>query len=265
MKRESIFLRLVIIAGIIILLVIPLMMIQSLINERQSYRNDAVNEISKSWASSQTVAGPVLTINKTNLIANSEGKRIFSKVNYNLLPENLIIESTVYPETRYRGIYQVTLYKTDIKIIGDFDFTGIDKSKYEEIFDNAEDKYVSFNISDLKGIEDNVNFKWNNLNENVSPGLRNSNLFKNGFSSDVELNNNEKKYNFEFHVRLKGSQQLMFLPLGKTTIVNMKSGWNNPSFVGEFLPSSRQLTDNGFKSRMESKSIQQKFPSILEE
>ena len=82
-----------------------------------------------------------------------------------MLPENLYIESIVYPETRYRGIYQITLYKSDIKITRDFDFTKFDKSKYEEIFNNINENYVSFNISDVKGIEDNVNFKWNGVNE----------------------------------------------------------------------------------------------------
>ena len=54
-------------------------MIQSLINERQDYRNQAVKEISNSWASSQTVAGPVLTVNKTILSENADGKKFIIK------------------------------------------------------------------------------------------------------------------------------------------------------------------------------------------
>jgi len=62
MKKDSVALRIVLIAAIIILLLIPLLMIQSLITERQYYRIAAVHEISKSWAGEQTIAGPMITV-----------------------------------------------------------------------------------------------------------------------------------------------------------------------------------------------------------
>lgn len=260
MKRESIILRIIIIAGIIILLIIPLMMIRSLIKERQDYRNEAVNEISSGWALSQTVAGPVLTISKTAFKENAGGIKVLSKVNYNLLPENLFIESTVFPETRYRGIYEITLYKTNIKIKGNFDFSNLDELKYEEIFNSSDEKHLSFNISDLKGIENDVILKWNNASQQVSPGLRDAAFFENGFSSNVNLDNRNKKYNFEFTVHLKGSESLMFLPLGKTTTVDMKSDWNNPSFTGKFLPATRELSGNGFTAEWKINQFNRNFP-----
>jgi inner membrane protein len=260
MKRESILLRLLIISGIIILLVIPLIMIQSLINERQSYRDQVVKEVSDSWASVQKVAGPVLTIKNKKIREDDQDKKSFSNVNYHLLPENLLIESTVYPETRYRGIYETTLYKTDIRITGYFDFTKFENLKYEEIISEAVEKYVSFNISDLKGIEDNIFFKWNGVNEQVNSGLKNNNYFERGLSSAIEINNNNKKYSFEFIVHLKGSQRLEFLPLGKNTTVKMKSTWINPSFMGEFLPTTRNLSSEGFNAEWKINQFNRNYP-----
>jgi inner membrane protein involved in colicin E2 resistance len=48
MKIESVVLRIIIVAGLIILLLVPLLMIQFIISERRAYRDEAVREISKS-------------------------------------------------------------------------------------------------------------------------------------------------------------------------------------------------------------------------
>ncbi len=62
----------------------------------------------------------------------------------------------------------------------------------------------------------------------------------------LKLANGNKKYNFELTLHLKGSENLQFIPIGKITEVHIKSNWNNPSFTGEFLPSSRNVLSNGF-------------------
>jgi len=260
MKKDSIILRIIISAVIIIILVIPLTMIQSLISDRQCYRNDAVAEINKSWAGSQTVAGPILSVISKEWTENQEGKKIFKQNKYFILPENLNIESEVFPETRYRGIYEITLYKTDIKISGSFNFTNTQKFNLDDIIKNTTESYLSFNISDSKGIEDNIDLKWNGVDKEVSPGLRNTDIFRNGFVSNVNLAKSNKKYNFEVTLHLKGSESLNFIPLGKITEVHMKSNWNNPSFSGEFLPSSRNITPKGFTAVWKINQFNRNYP-----
>jgi len=260
MKKDSIILRIIISAVIIIILIIPLTMIQSLISDRQCYRNDAVAEINKSWAGSQTVAGPILSVISKEWTENQEGKKIFKQSKYFILPENLNIESEVFPETRYRGIYEITLYKTDIKISGSFNFTNTQKFNLDDIIKNTTESYLSFNISDSKGIEDNIDLKWNGVDKEVSPGLRNTDIFRNGFVSNVNLAKSNKKYNFEVTLHLKGSESLNFIPLGKITEVHMKSNWNNPSFSGEFLPSSRNITPKGFTAVWKINQFNRNYP-----
>ena len=260
MRKDSIILRIIISAVIIIILIIPLMMIQSLITERQNYRNNAVAEINKNWASGQTVAGPVLSIISEEWTENQEGKKILKQNKYYMLPENLNIESEVFPETRYRGIYEVTLYKTDIKITGSFDFTGTQKFKLDDIIRNAAESYLSFNITDSKGIEDNIALKWNGSEREVNPGLKETQIFRNGFISNVDLDKGNTKYSFEVMLHLKGSEKLEFIPLGKITEVHMKSNWNNPSFTGEFLPSSRNVTPKGFTAVWKINQFNRNYP-----
>ena len=260
MKKDSILIRIIISTVIILLLIIPLTMVQSLITERQKNRQTVVKEISQSWADSQIVAGPILSIVNNQWEENKEGKRVLQRNKYYLLPENLDIKSEVYPDKRYRGIYEVIIYKTDIKVTGSFDLNNLQKIKYENIIQDPKEEYISFNITDLKGIADSILLKWNGKAMEVNPGLKDKEIFNNGFFSDVEIENGIKKYNFELTLHIKGSENLQFIPIGKITEVHMKSGWNNPSFTGKFLPSSRNLSSNGFSAEWKINQFNRNYP-----
>ena len=122
------------------------------------------------------------------------------------------------------------------------------------------DSYLSFNVSDLKGIQENVIYKCNNEQQEVTPGLKTQDIFKNGFTTDVKINKTDKKYYFDITIQLKGSENLEFIPIGKTTEVKMKSEWNNPSFIGKFLPSSREVTANGFNASWNVNNFNRNYP-----
>ena len=260
MKKGSVIVRIIFTIGVIALLLIPLTMIQSLITERQKYRDEAVNEINKSWAGSQVVAGPILTIINESLVENRNGEKYLAQNNYNLLPENLKYETEVFPETRYRGIYEVTLYEANIRISGYFDLDKIKTVNYEELLLNVKENYLSFSISDLKGIQEDIAANWNKEKKEVNPGLKTKDLFHNGFTTDVNINKNDKKYYFDVTIKLKGSENLEFIPLGKSTEVSVKSNWNNPSFVGNFLPSSRKVNSDGFTANWNVNHFNREYP-----
>ncbi len=262
MKKDSITLRIIFSIGVIVLLTIPLIMIQSLISERQSYRDGAVKEINKSWAGRQIVAGPVLSVISEKWATNQEGKKYLSQNKFHFLPENLSIESELIPETRYRGIYEVTLYKAKIRITGFYDFDKLQTLKYSELLNSLSDSYLSFNISDLKGIQENVHIKWNGNDKEVNPGLKNQEIFHNGFMTNVGLSSDIKKYYFDIVLQLNGSENLEFIPIGKVTEVSMKSIWNNPSFIGEFLPSSREIKENGFHAEWKVNHFNREYPQV---
>lgn len=260
MKKDSITLRIIFSIGVIVLLIIPLTMIQSLITERRSYRDGVVSEINKNWAASQVVAGPILTIVNEKWVNDQEGKKYVSQYVYHLLPENLKYETELLPETRYRGIYEVTLYKAKIRITGYFDFEKIQKIKYEDLLLTSVDNYLSFNISDMKGIQENAILHWNKEQKEVNPGLKNQEMFRNGFTTLVEINKSNKKYYFDIELQLKGSENLEFIPIGKITEVSMKSIWNNPSFIGTFLPSSREINASGFIAKWRINHFNRDYP-----
>jgi inner membrane protein len=260
MKRESVALRIILIAAIIIMLVIPLLMVQSLITDRQSYWQEAVNEISKSWAGEQSIAGPIITVSKKEERVDSKGNKYFVIESDYFLPEKLKIDVDVVPEKRYKGIYEVMLYKSKVRMNGTLNLSKL-KEKYAD--EKFYESYISFNISDLRGIQKDAELILDGKKYKLTPGLKDK-IFRNGFYTDFDLNTQNLPQNFEIEIELNGMENLDFVPLGKFTEVNMKSSWDNPSFAGAFLPTSRDITEEGFTAQWKVNYFNRSYPQEWE-
>ena len=262
MKKESITLRIFLISVIIIILLIPLFMIQSLIEERQVYRDEAVREVSKGWAGNQVVSGPVLSVLSSKEEKTNDGKIFLTNLRTNLLPDKLNYDVDLIPERRYLGIYEIVLYRAKIKLSGIFKTEELSKSiagrKIEETF-------VSFNLSDLRGMQKDSQLKWNDSNYNLIAGLKSNNVLNNGFHSIIPFDEKNNLYAFEMDLLVNGLDNLEFLPIGKTTEVNVKSSWNNPSFAGAYLPTSRKVNEAGFTASWTVNYFNRAFPQLWNE
>ncbi|MBK7629289.1 MAG: inner membrane CreD family protein [Ignavibacteriales bacterium] len=232
MKKESITLRIILIAAVIIILLVPLFMIQSLITERQYYRDEAVREVSKSWAEAQTVGGPILTLIDKSENLDKEGNKFNTYIRHHYLPDSLIYNVEVVPEKRRRGIYDILLYTAKINISGSINIDTIREKFSNQKFDQS---FLSINVSDLKGIQNEPQLKINESTLSLFPGLKNIDIYQNGLFADVQLNENTNKFDFNLELNLNGIDDLSFLPVGKSTMVKVKSSWNNPSFSGTFF------------------------------
>ncbi|MFH1197199.1 MAG: cell envelope integrity protein CreD [bacterium] len=257
---SSIGFRVVLIIVIIILLLIPLQLIKSLIAEREETRNAAIEEVSASWGGAQIISGPVLTIPIQRVYVDEKGKKKYNLQNWNVLPEVLEINGNVIPEIRNRSIYKVILYQGRLKISGSF------KLNSEEIISDTDteiifrDAYLSLGISDLKGIRENIQLIWSGTRVNVNPGNVNKEVMNMGVASNVNVNQNDTVCSFSVELSLNGSRSLNFIPVGKTTSVNISSSWNNPGFAGQFLPDSRQISEKGFKASWQINHFNRNFP-----
>ena len=69
-----------------------------------------------------------------------------------------------------------------------------------------------------------------------------------------------KTVDFDFILKLQGSQNMSFIPLGSTTKVNITSNWPSPSFNGNFLPDRREVTNEGFKANWKILQLNRNFP-----
>jgi inner membrane protein len=241
-------------------------MIQEIISEREHKQTEAINEVSSKWGKEQTIAGPMISIPYSCYVKKTASNDTTQRVEWyqdfiHILPNELNIQSEVMPELRKRGIYEIVVYNTKIKVSGKF--SNLNLSQFdiqpENIqFDNAK---LLIGITDLRGIEKQIKLRWNGEYFNFNPGVTTNDVVYNGINSPIKINlMDSTDYDFSFSLDLKGSQLLYFTPVGKVTDVNMTSVWKNPSFEGAFLPDSRKVTNHGFTANWNILNLNRNYP-----
>ncbi len=264
--KSNIFFKIGVIIFLILILLIPTSMVKDLIDEREDVQTNAIDEVSLKWGSGQTITGPFISIPYDRYVKRFNKKDSINEIVKikewaHFLPENLDIRGEIKPEKRYRGIYEVVVYESKLKINGNFNninFKQFDIEKANIHFDKAS---LNFGINDLKGIEKQVSLKWNNKNISFNSGTSTKQIVSSGINALVPLRKDSiVNYEFTTEIDLKGSQYLYFTPVGKTTDVNISSDWNTPSFTGTYLPDERTVSDQGFTSNWNILHLNRNFP-----
>jgi inner membrane protein len=258
--RSSVGIRLVIIGALGLMLLIPALMVQSLIKERQHRRNGVVHEVSKKWGRTQIVSGPIMTVPFKKYYKDKKGNLRYSTHYAHFLPDDLNIEGAMNPEVRYRGIYEVILYNSKLHLAGRFSLANLEELDIPEKNVIWKDASLSMGISDMKGIKEAIKIKWNDLEAAPNPGIKNLDVLSSGVSTRVKLDSRTKVYKFSMDLNLNGSDKLMVAPLGKETRVKLSSTWDTPSFTGEFLPETRDIKEDGFSASWKVLHLNRNYP-----
>jgi inner membrane protein len=274
--QESIMVKLFSIGFLVLILLIPSNWIESMIYEREQRAERVIEEVSDKWSGPQTVYGPLLVIPYRwieTIDTDKEGpnaKKIVEHVDKAFfMPEQLKIDGKVSPEVRHRGIFDVSVYKSDMTIQSSFakpDFKSLEIGDDMVLWDRA---YLVFGLSDLRGISDNPVFSMDGLSlaaepsdnigvyhratrkaadgERYIPTNEEDGPKTLGVTAKLNWTSAESfKGDVDIKLHLNGSSYLNFLPVGKTTDVTLTSPWKDPSFEGDFLPDPRQITEKGF-------------------
>ena len=259
--------KLLVKGGLIAILVLFLMItahfVQELVTEREARQKEAFNEVSSKWAGRQNITGPVLVLPYNETVTTGDGKAGFVKKQAYVLPDQLEIHSTVSPEQRHRGIFQVMLYTSSIQLKGKFNaipFRSLDLDPSMVLWNEA---YVCMGLEDSKGLKEEIRLNWNDSASTLSPEAVNNGVMKEGFTSPISVMP-DQQVNFSANISVNGSRQLLFTPVGKETTVTLSSAWPDPSFTGGALPDHR-ITDSGFVATWRSLAHTRSFPQAWKE
>lgn len=268
LQKNALLFKGLLIGFLVLLLLIPAGMIKGLIYERMHRHNQATQEINQKWSGEQTLAGPILNIPYKEIThyVDSDNKKQIRKTPrlYHVLPEELNINSEVMPEKRKRGIYEVAVYNSNVRLDGTFNLGGtiIEANGEKEIdWDRA---FLSVGISDMRGIEEVGALNFNDQSYISEPGTNESQVLASGVHFAVDLTKRKGLTSFSIPLQLKGSQKLYFTPVGKETSVAMNSSWEDPSFNGAFLPDSHDISDDGFVANWNVLHLNRNYPQKWE-
>lgn len=277
--RTSISLKLFVIGAVTFLLMIPMLMVSSVIDERGRNKNSVSEQIYAEWSGDQTLQGPILTIpyyeyytvnvEYKDVQGNTSTKEELRKrIAYShFLPDMLLIDGKISPEVRYRSIYEAVVYQSDLKVHGVYSKPDLSEWEIDEkdvLYDKAS---VTLGLSDLRGVKERIKIKFRNADYFFNPGIKSdeiSSVIKSGVSVPVHFDATQKSMEFAFDLKLNGSESLFFLPYGKETKVSLQSTWNNPSFAGDFLPDSRKIDANGFSAVWKVVDINRAYPQSFQ-
>jgi inner membrane protein len=262
--KNNLYVKVGTIILIALLLLIPAAMIQNLIGEREHNYNETIREVSSKWSEEQTLIGPFISIPYYRLVEQSsdnETKVSKIKAYIHLLPEQLKITGTISPEKRYRSIYEVVVYKSELEISGNFAslrLSELDIPQQNIQFDKA---FITLGLNDLRGIDQEIILNLNDERLSFNPGVLSNDVVESGVHALVNLNpDSTQNIDFSFKLSLKGSQKLYFTPLGKVTDIDITSSWVNPSFNGAFLPDPRDVSEDGFSAQWNVLHLNRNYP-----
>ena len=242
--------------ALILVMLIPTVFIQNLVQERQQRQEEVVKEVSSKWASEQTISGPYIVIPYEN-VATGQKKNVI------LLPEELKVNGQINAVERARSIYKVLLYRSAVNVDG---FFKINLTKDIDIKNlKLDEARICVGVKDFKGIEERLAINFNNVNYDLSPGLPSSEIDSTGLSASIALvpENFAQPLRFSANLKIRGSEQLHFMPLSANSSFTLQSSWASPSFDGYRLPADYKISPNGFTATWKFNQANLPFSTLL--
>jgi inner membrane protein len=260
--QQSVSGKVLFIAALVLLLLIPMSMIKGVVSERAHLLRAARADIAGAWGNAQTIGGPILVMpyRYTRLV---NGIAVTAQDELYVLPEELRFEGTVRTEIRYRGIYEVPVYTAELSISGVLPppVFGIDYPDQEILW---EDAHIALPLSDARPIKQAVRLTLGDQSADFEPGGTPVAGFGQQLSvpyAAFGLESFDEAQAFSFDLTLGGTGELKFLPLGDTTDVTLTSPWPSPGFIGAYLPETREIAESGFSATWHVLDLGRGYPS----
>lgn len=243
-----------------VMLMVPLLSIGGLVQERQKARDLVVQEIARSAAYAQTITGPILVVPYVRTVTEQqvEGARsvlVTREVagELRLLPQRFDLSGQLTTQERQRGIYRARIFDAASRITGRFDVPahfGVESDLQAYKFGAPR---LVLGISDIRGIGNALSVRANGENVAFVPGTGTT-LLSSGVQALLSLGDAGSVQALEFAIDLplQGTGSFQVTPLGRESHVKLGSDWPHPSFVGEYLPKTRAVSDAGFSAEWQT-------------
>ena len=256
---NSQFTRILVVIFLILLLQIPIALLQGLISDRQSLSQETITEITSKWGQQQTIVGPQLVVPYVK--RSGSGKNVRTELKTaTFLPDDLQINGNVETEVRYRGLFEVPVYKSKIDLNGQFlrpDFSNWGIQPEDIRWGEAE---FSLQIADTRAIQNQGVLTWNQAQLPLAPGAGKFGGDRRGVHVNLRGRMEGNVFKFALPLELNGSEKLAFAPFGKVTKAQLESNWGDPSFQGSWLPVEHTISPESFQATWDIPSLGRGYP-----
>ncbi len=229
-----------------LLMLIPLVQVQSLIGERQGLEGEARMKIAERWGGNQILGGPVLIVPIRKQLQSEKGWISTDELRF-VLPETLQVKGSLVTEIRSYGIYATPIYTATLGLSGQFRhdaFTALASHGGEPQWERA---VLRIPVADVRGIRSLSALRIDGVDAAFGPSSGGvGGLSATEVAWPIDVHDARASHDFSFDMRLAGTAALSFLPLARDTDVNLSGSWPDPGFAGAFLPASHAEKATGF-------------------
>jgi len=255
--------KVLLIGVLTLVLLIPLLMLRGLVQERQQ-RADAVRaEIAGSSSREQRLVGPLLRVQleevvrvRRKIVTNGmerEAVEDLRRVDVRVIaPERLAMHNTLRTETRHRGLFSAMLYHDAAELTADFVWPAppvLDEQRLSSkiiaadfvlgLGDNRGIGHIALALAGEElGVEPGTGVAW--LPEGVRLPLSATQLARLHAGDALHLGGT---------LELSGSERLSWVPVGGETQITVRADWPHPGFQGNYLPQAPEIDEHGFRAQ----------------
>ena len=258
------FVKMLLVLGLTIAIMIPLTLIRGTIGERQGYRAQAIDNIARSFAGAQALAGPVLVVPYVETVEieekNNAGevvrkvKRDGASGAWTFFPETLDVRGKVIPNTRKLGLHEVRVYELQAVASADFN-AQIPADENPELPRRIGRPWLSYGIADVRGLAGMPHLRIDGREMSLEEGFGS----REGGGVHVRLAVPGAGATIRMATRLAfklgGTESLALVPLARNNVFKLDSSWPHPRFGGDFLPRQPQVSVKGFTAQWEVSSL----------
>ena len=233
-------------------LFIPMNFIDSVVRDRKSYQAEAVSSIIEPIGGVANIEGLIIAIPYMKKVVYE--KEITYKREYIFyMPSDYNISGDVEINLLKRGIFKVPILNSTLNISGNFDkynsnLYNLNENETTILFDEA---IMIFGIGNKKNLLKlpkiivNKNEELEYYQKTIKMNLQ---MFSNIFLFNISKDKIFNGFEFETSIDIQGGNSLIISPMAADNYFNISSKWSDPSFTGGFLPTKREVSNNGFNS-----------------
>jgi len=253
MKPHPLALKIATLVAVVVLLMIALMRIGGLVDERTARADDVRRDIEASQAGRQALLGPVMrttcredwseTERRGNLVVTRAKRNDFL---IDSTPDQLDVKGRVAMEPRYRGLFKANTYVAATTLAATWSLPALPTAEHAGGQVTCEAPVLAVAVSDSRGLRD-VQIRVDGKALALQPGTPYEHHPR-GFQAKLPGPAAGRTVSAEIVLQLVGSSDLAIAPVADRTTVNLGADWPHPSFGGRFLPTTRTVDKSGFEA-----------------
>ena len=248
--------------GLSVALLLPLGLIRGTVAERQRYRAEAVEEVARSTAGAQTLAGPILVVPYSDRVSrvrpdeNGVQRRVdvVESATWVFFPRSLTVRGRMQSMPRRLGLHEVRVYELDADVRAGFHVT-IPRDDDPSSPRTIGQARLGFGLRDVRGLVGVPSLLVDGAPRPLRQGLGPSGGRGLHALLPMPAPGQPMKLDVAFNAAVQGTETLSIVPLAERNTITIDSPWPHPRFHGQFLPRGREVRLDGFDARWEVSSL----------